>query len=106
MQVEDEVDEVEHNDAGEGEDLTKKPDTLLSENELELKYRTTVNRKRKREDVVQEKDEFANDQFKELDDVHSKRRKLDTCKSPIRLRATRANFLFSELHEDCCEHRR
>lgn len=78
MQVEDEVDEVEHNNAGEDEDPTKKPDTLLSENELELKYRTTVNRKRKRDDVVQEKDEFANDQFKELDDVHSKRRKLDT----------------------------
>lgn len=79
MQLEDKVEEAETN-AEEMVDPTNKPDALLTETELELKYRKTVNRKRKRDDVVPEKDEFANDQFKELDDMHSKRRKLDTCK--------------------------
>ena len=71
-------------DANEGtnsnEDLSNKPDTMLSENELELKYKATVNRKRKRGNS-EEQDQFANDQFKELDDVHNKRRKLDTSTS-------------------------
>ncbi len=78
MQVEDQA--GEDGEKNEDEDPMQKPDTMLSENELELKYKTNVNRKRKRDDVEPEKDEFANDQFKELDDVHNKRRKLDNGK--------------------------
>jgi hypothetical protein len=46
----------------------QKSDLVMTEAELENKYRTNVNRKRKRVEIEQkEKDPFETDQFRELD---------------------------------------